>query len=99
MITCTDDTFAHLGQVALGIGNDPNAHASGVGLGTSDVTVHHNGFTDDSGAGIVVGGVQPNAHRPTDPAVINKDITITGNLVTDVAKDYKEMSAPPRRMR
>jgi hypothetical protein len=91
-ITFTGDTFAHLGQVGLGIGNDANAHASGIGLGTSDITVHHNTFTDDSGAGIVVGGIQPDAHHPSDPAMVNSDVTITDNLVTKVAEDYREMS-------
>jgi hypothetical protein len=91
-ISFTGDTFAHLGQVGLGIGNDADAHASGVGLGASDITVHRNTFTDDSGAGVVVGGVKPDAHHPSDPAMVNKDITITDNLVTKVAEDYKEMS-------
>jgi regulation of enolase protein 1 (concanavalin A-like superfamily) len=91
-ITFTEDTFAHLGQVGLGIGNDANAHATGVGLGASDITVHHNTFTDDSGAGVVAGGIQADAHHPSDPAMVNKDITITDNLVTKVAEDYKEMS-------
>ncbi|MBM9503021.1 NEW3 domain-containing protein [Actinacidiphila acididurans] len=91
-ITFSGDTFAHLGQVGLGIGNDANAHASGTGLGTSDITVYHNTFTDDSGAGIVAGGIQADAHHPSDPAMVNKDITISDNLVTKVAEDYKEMS-------
>ena len=38
-ITFTDNRFTNLGQVGLGIGNDANAHATGVGLGASDVTV------------------------------------------------------------
>ncbi|WP_413804886.1 right-handed parallel beta-helix repeat-containing protein [Streptomyces sp. OE57] len=91
-ITFTGDTFTHLGQVALGIGNDANAHASGVGLGTSGITVHGNTFIEDSGAGIVAGGVRPDAHHPSNPAMVNKDITITDNLVTHVAQDYKDMS-------
>jgi hypothetical protein len=91
-ITFSDNTFRHLGQVGLGIGNDANANDSGVGLGASSVTVMHNTFTDLSGAGIVVGGVQPDAHHPSNPAMVNKDITIRDNLVTDVAKDYKDMA-------
>lgn len=91
-ITFTDNTFTHLGQVGLGIGNDANAHASGVGLGASNITVHHNTFADDAGAGIVAGGVQPDAHHPSNPAMVNKDITIKNNLVTRVAEDYKDMS-------
>ncbi|UWE11276.1 RICIN domain-containing protein [Actinacidiphila bryophytorum] len=91
-ITFTGDTFAHLGQVALGIGNDANAHASGVGLGASSVTVSGSTFTDDSGAGIVVGGVRPDAHHPSNSAMTNQDITIQGNRINGVAKDYKDMA-------
>ena len=38
-ITFTDYQFVNLGQTAIGIGNDANAHASGVGLGASNITV------------------------------------------------------------
>ena len=91
-ITFANDTFTNLGEVALGIGNDADAHASGVGLGASSVTVDHNTFSEDSGAGIVVGGVRPDAHHPSNPAMVDKDITLTNNLVTGVAKDYKDMA-------
>ncbi|MBY8877222.1 ricin-type beta-trefoil lectin domain protein [Streptomyces sp. PLK6-54] len=91
-ITFTGDAFAHLGQVGLGIGNDADAHASGVGLGASNVTVAGSAFTDDSGAGIVVGGVQPDAHHPSNPAMTDQNITIQGNRISDVAKDYKDMA-------
>jgi len=91
-ITFSGDTFAHLGQVGLGLGNDADANGSGIGLGVSDITVHHNLFTDLGGAGVVAGGVQPDAHHPSDARMTLKDITIDNNLVTDVAKDYKEMS-------
>ncbi|MEV6823537.1 right-handed parallel beta-helix repeat-containing protein [Amycolatopsis sp. NPDC051102] len=91
-ISFEGNTFAHLGQVALGIGNDANAHASGVGLGASGITVRRNTFTDDAGSGIVAGGVQPDAHHPSNPAMITKNVTITDNLVTNVARDYKDMA-------
>jgi hypothetical protein len=91
-ITFTGDTFAHLGQVGLGIGNDADAHATGVGLGASNVTVSGSTFTDDSGGGIVVGGVQPDAHHPSNAAMTNQNITIQGNRVSSVAKDYKDMA-------
>jgi hypothetical protein len=87
-----DDTFAHLGQVGLGLGLDADANAAGIGLGVTETTVHHNLFTDLGGAGVVAGGVQPDAHHPRTPAMELRDITIDNNLVTDVAKDYKEMS-------
>ncbi|MFC5502666.1 right-handed parallel beta-helix repeat-containing protein [Lysinimonas soli] len=91
-VSFSDNTFSHLGQVGLGIGLDANANASGIGLGVTSTTVHHNLFTDLGGAGVVVGGVQPDAHHPSNPAMTLRDITIDNNLITDVAKDYKEMS-------
>jgi hypothetical protein len=91
-ITFTADTFTHLGQVALGIGNDSDATASGTGLGASGITVTGGSFTDVSGAGIVVGGIQPNAHHPAGAAMTNQNITITDNLISGVAKDYKDMA-------
>jgi hypothetical protein len=91
-ITFSGNTFAHLGQVGLGIGNDANAHGSGIGLGASSITVDHNTFTESSGGGIVVGGVRPDAHHPSNPAMVNKDITISNNTVNGVAKDYREMA-------
>jgi hypothetical protein len=91
-ITFSGNTFTHLGQVALGIGNDANAHASGVGLGASSITVDRNTFTEDSGAGIVVGGVRPDAHHPSNAAMTNRDITLSNNTVSRVALDYREMA-------
>ncbi|WP_328644388.1 ricin-type beta-trefoil lectin domain protein [Amycolatopsis sp. NBC_00348] len=91
-ITFSGNTFTHLGQVALGIGNDANAHASGVGLGASSITVDHNTFTEDSGAGIVVGGVRPDAHHPSNAAMTDRDITLSNNTVSRVALDYREMA-------
>ncbi|WP_169739820.1 NEW3 domain-containing protein [Actinospica robiniae] len=91
-ITFSGDSFEHLGQVGLGIGNDADATYSGPGLGASDITVYHNTFTDDSGAGVVAGGVQPDAHHPSNPGMIVQNVTIADNLVTNVAEDYKDMS-------
>jgi hypothetical protein len=91
-ITFSGNTFTHLGQVGLGIGNDANAHGSGTGLGASSITVDHNTFTESSGGAIVAGGVRPDAHHPSNPAMVNKDITISDNTVSGVAKDYREMA-------
>jgi hypothetical protein len=38
-ITLSDSQFVNLGQTAIGIGNDANAHASGVGLGAGNITI------------------------------------------------------------
>jgi hypothetical protein len=92
-ISFSNNTFTRIGQVALGIGNDANAHASGIGLGASSITVDRNTFTEVSGGGIVVGGVRPDAHHPSNPAMTNRDVTISNNVVNGVAKDYKEMAA------
>ena len=91
-ITFSGNTFSHLGEVGLGLGMDPNANSSGVGYGVSAATVHHNLFTDLGGAGVVVGGVQPDAHHPSDPRMTTKNVTIDNNFVTGVAQDYKDMS-------
>jgi hypothetical protein len=89
-IALTDNVYTNLGSVSLGIGQDANANASGVGLGASDVTVSRSRFFESAGGGIVVGGVQPDAHHPSDPRMTNKNITISDNLVHDVAKVYED---------
>ena len=91
-IAFSGDTFTHLGEIGLGIGQDNDAVASGTGLGASAVTADHNTFTDDSGSGIVVGGVEPNAHHPSNTAMTDQNITLTNNLVSGVAEDYKDMA-------
>ena len=91
-VTFSGDSFTHLGEVGLGIGQDSDAVASGVGLGASGVTADHNTFTDDSGGGIVVGGVQTNAHHPADPAMTDQNIIVTNNLINGVAEDYQDMA-------
>ncbi|WP_410634981.1 ricin-type beta-trefoil lectin domain protein [Amycolatopsis sp. cmx-4-83] len=91
-ITFSGNTFTHLGQVALGIANDANAHAAGTGLGASSITVDHNTFTEVSGGGIVVGGVRPDAHHPANAAMTNRDVTLSYNTVSRVALDYREMA-------
>jgi hypothetical protein len=92
-ITFTGDQFTDLGQNALGIGNDANAHASGVGLGASSVTVTRSVFTRDAAGAIVAGGVQADAHHPSDSRMTNRDLTITDNLVHDVGLDYRGITS------
>ncbi|MGI5189946.1 RICIN domain-containing protein [Promicromonospora sp. CA-289599] len=84
--------FVNLGQTALGIGNDANAHASGVGLGASDIDVVGNVFTQLGGGAVVAGGVRADAHHPSDPAMTNSDILIQANTVTKTSFTYRENS-------
>lgn len=49
-ITFTGNRFTQLGQNSLGIGNDANAHTTGVGLGARSITATGNVFTQDAGA-------------------------------------------------
>ena len=90
-ISFSGDTFTNLGETGLGIGQDADAVASGTGLGASNVTVDHNTFTNDAGGGVVVGGVQPDAHHPSNTAMTDQNITVSNNTVTAVAQDYKDM--------
>jgi hypothetical protein len=87
------NVFAHLGQYALGIGNDASANISGVGLGTVDTVVSANVFTDLAGGAIVAGGVRRDAHHPSDPRMTNRQLTIVNNLIRSVSKDYSDNSA------
>ncbi|MDR3792984.1 MAG: right-handed parallel beta-helix repeat-containing protein [Terracidiphilus sp.] len=87
------DVFAHLGQYALGLGNDSTANLSGVGLGASDIVVTRSVFTDLAGGAILAGGVRRDAHHPHDPRQINQQILITNNRIQSVSKDYRDNSA------
>lgn len=91
-ISLTNNRFTDLGQTALGIGNDANAMLSGVGLGASGIDVVGNVFNEVGGHGIAVGGVREDAHHPSDPRMINKDIRIENNTVNRVAVEYKDNS-------
>ena len=92
-ITFENDIFAHLGQYALGIGNDSDATLSGTGLATSDVTVTANVFTDLAGGAVLAGGVQRDAHHPRDPRMINRQLILRDNRIRAVSKDYFDNSA------
>lgn len=88
-----NNVFAHLGQYALGIGNNPEAHGSGVGLGAVDTVVSRNVFTDLGGGAIVAGGINRNAHHPSDPRATNRQLTIRNNLIQSVSKDFWDNTA------
>ncbi|MFF5114313.1 NEW3 domain-containing protein [Streptosporangium sp. NPDC000509] len=88
-----DSTFVNLGSVGLGIGNDAGAHATGVGLGAHRVSVVGSTFTASAGGGIVVGGVRPDAHHPSDPRMVNSDIVLSDNRVHATALEYLDQAA------
>lgn len=92
-ITFTSDVFAHLGQYALGIGNDADANLTGAGLGAGDITVTRSVFTDLAGGAILAGGVRRDAHHPRDPRQINRQLIISNNRIRSVSKDYRDNSA------
>ncbi|EGF89714.1 pectin lyase fold/virulence factor [Asticcacaulis biprosthecium C19] len=87
------NVFAHLGQYALGIGNDDNAHLTGQGLAAVDIVVKGNVFTDLAGGAISAGGVRPDAHHPSDPRLTNRQHVFENNLIQNVSQDYKDNSA------
>lgn len=89
-VAFTRDRFVALGQVGLGIGNDDNAHLSGVGLGTDAISVTGCVFTQLAGGAIVLGGIQENAHHPSNPAMVNQNSTIANNVIHDVGLDYRD---------
>ena len=101
-ISFVRDRFVDLGEVGLGIGNDPSAHATGVGLGANGVNVTGCVFSQIAGGGIVVGGIQAWAHHPcgdkvctsSDPGsnLINQNMTIKDNLVHDIGIDYRDFA-------
>jgi len=92
-ISFNADQFVNLGQTALGIGNDANAHATGVGLGTNGITVNASVFMRDSAGAIVAGGVRADAHHPSDARMTNQNLTISNNLVHDIGLDYRGITS------
>ena len=101
-ISFVRDRFVDLGEVGLGIGNDPSAHATGVGLGANGVNVTGCVFSQIAGGGIVVGGIQAWAHHPcgdkvcasSDPGsnLVNQNVSIKDNLVHDIGIDYRDFA-------
>ncbi len=92
-IVFEDNQFSQLGQVALGVGNDPNANLSGAGLATRGVRVRRNLFAVLSGGAIMAGGVREDAHHPSTPDLVNADLEIADNTVATVSQDYKDNAA------
>jgi len=88
-----DSQFSQLGQVALGVGNNPDANDSGIGLGATAIEITRSSFTDLAGGAIMVGGVVPDAHHPSRPEMGVRDILIRNNRISNVSQDYREQAA------
>ncbi|MGN7161859.1 right-handed parallel beta-helix repeat-containing protein [Sphingomonas sp. SAFR-052] len=86
------DDFTHLGQIALGIGNNADANDRGIGMGATAITVERNRFFDLAGGAIMVGGITPDAHHPVVPEAGVRDILIRNNVVKRVSQDYHEQA-------
>jgi hypothetical protein len=85
--------FAHLGQIALGIGNNADAHATGIGLGARGIQVTRSVFNDLAGGAILAGGISRDAHHPSDIRMANRDILISNNRIKTVSQIYRDNSA------
>jgi len=92
-IAFEDVEFAHLGQIALGVGNEASANLSGAGLEARSVEVVRGRFHDLAGGAIMVGGVSPEAHHPSRPESAVRDIVIRDNVISGVSRDYREQAA------
>jgi hypothetical protein len=79
-ISFTGGNYTQMGACGFGIGNDDNAYVSQLGLGTRNVSVVGGYFTQVMGNSIMVGGIQANAHHPSDPRMLNSHITISENV-------------------
>ncbi|KAF5722399.1 xylanase A [Fusarium mundagurra] len=78
----------------LGVGNDPNACASpGVGLGASNVLIAGMLFHQTGSQPITIGGLQANAHHPSDPRMTNEYITVTENIFFDFGYTFSSSTA------
>lgn len=92
-IVISGSRFVNLGSIGIGVGNDANAHSTEVGLGAQGVSVVGNTLTANAGGGIVVGGVRPDAHHPSDMRMTNKDIAVTDNRVYATSLEYLDHDA------
>jgi hypothetical protein len=92
-IVFANDEFTHLGQVALGVGNNADANLSGIGLGTTTIDILRNHFSDLAGGAVMVGGITHEAHHPPRPEMGVRDILIRNNVIENVSQNYREQAA------
>lgn len=84
-IAFSGGSYTQLGGGGVGVGNDNNAHFTGIGLGAKNVSITDGYFTQVMGNSITGGGVQAPAHHPDNPNMINSHIVITNNIFTNVS--------------
>jgi hypothetical protein len=84
-IILTGGNYTQLGGGGIGIGNDANAHVTGIGLGTSNIAVRDGYFTQVMGNSITAGGIRPDSHHPLDARMTNSDLEISGNIFYNVS--------------
>jgi hypothetical protein len=84
-IEFTGGNYTQMGGGGFGIGNDANAHDSGVGLGTSYIAVRDGYFSQVMGNSLTVGGIRADAHHPSDARMTVSNVEISGNIFRNVS--------------
>ncbi|KFY47952.1 hypothetical protein V495_01716 [Pseudogymnoascus sp. VKM F-4514 (FW-929)] len=87
-ISFTGGSYTQLGSGGIGIGNDETAYLSNPGLGAHNISVADGYFTQIMGNSITAGGVQADAHHPSDPRMTNSGIVITNNIFYNISSLY-----------
>ncbi|KAF2275439.1 pectin lyase-like protein [Westerdykella ornata] len=84
-IVLSGGNYTQLGAGGIGIGNDANAHVTGVGLGASNVAIKDGYFTQVMGNSITAGGIRADAHHPSDSRMVNTNIEVSNNIFYNVS--------------
>ncbi|USP72743.1 uncharacterized protein yc1106_00017 [Curvularia clavata] len=84
-IVFSGGNYTMMGGGGIGIGNDANAHITGVGLGANNIAVKDGYFTQVMGNSITAGGIRADAHHPSDARMTNSRIEISGNIFYNVS--------------
>lgn len=92
-----DITFTQGSMTAImggfGIGNDANAHVSGVGLGTSRIEISGMDFLQTGTNAITMGGIQADSHHPSDPRMIVEYGAIKANTFRQTGQTITSSAA------
>jgi hypothetical protein len=73
-------TFRELGAGGIDVGNDEKAHFTGIGLGGNNICISENYFTQVVGNSITVGGIQADAHHPSQTEMLMSHIHASNNI-------------------